>query len=108
MGSSAVHAAHGGRMPPLAGRTIPLGDVLTAMASELAKLLLQKDYGSFSAILREYHRVHALAGRTVRITEPGAAGAVTGTCEGLDAEGRLVLRTSAGPRRIVAGHVELL
>jgi BirA family biotin operon repressor/biotin-[acetyl-CoA-carboxylase] ligase len=91
----------------ITGRTIPLGEVVAAVASQLASLLLQKDYGSFSAILREYNRVHALTGRMLRITEAGENRVVQGTCEGLDSEGRLILRTSSGPRRIVAGHVEL-
>ena len=33
---------------------------------------------------------------------------LVGTVSGLDADGRLILQTGAGPVSVVAGHVELL
>jgi len=89
------------------GREISLQTVLTAIAKQLDKLLLKREFGSFGAILPEYNRFHVLAGRRVCVTEPGG-GVVQGPCEGLDAEGRLLVRTPQKLFRVVAGHVELL
>lgn len=89
------------------GAQIPLQTVLTSISTELDKLLLKKEFGSFGAILPEYNRVHALTGRRLRITEPGD-NVVSGVCEGLDAEGRLLVRTRTRICRIVAGHVEMM
>lgn len=90
----------------IVGRGLVLQDVLATMAREIDKLLLKRDFTSFSSLLRQYNGVHALSGRSLRVTEPGGE-VVRGVCEGLDAEGRLLVRTPQRLRRIVAGHVEL-
>ncbi len=89
------------------GTEIPLATVLASIGQEINKLLLKKDFGSFGAILPEYNRHHALTGRRLRIIEPGGT-QVAGICEGLDAQGRLLVRSSHGLSRVVAGHVELI
>ncbi len=89
------------------GREMPLQAVLTAISTQLDKLLLKREFGSFGAILPEYNRFHVLVGRRVRVSEPGG-GVIQGPCEGMDAEGRLLVRTSQKLFRVVAGHVELL
>ncbi|MBC7785625.1 MAG: biotin--[acetyl-CoA-carboxylase] ligase [Burkholderiales bacterium] len=91
----------------VAGRQISVQKALTTIAAELAGLLLSKDFGSFAQVLKEYNRSHALKDRRVRISEPGGK-VVQGICEGLDQEGRLLVRTPAGLQRLVAGNVELL
>ncbi len=90
----------------ISGKRIALQQVLTAISVEIDKLLLKKQFGSFGAILPEYNRVHALEGRLIRVTEPDGV-TIQGQCEGLDAEGRLLLRSSKLLHRVVAGHVEL-
>ncbi|HEX8341020.1 MAG TPA: biotin--[acetyl-CoA-carboxylase] ligase [Tepidisphaeraceae bacterium] len=89
------------------GRTFPLGGVLAAVGEQVRALLLDRAYGSYAAVLREYESVHALHGRDVVVDEPGTPGPVTGRCVGLDAEGRLRLRVGGAERSITAGSVRL-
>ena len=89
------------------GRTFPLGGVLTAIASEMRALLLERAYGSYAALLREYELSHALHGRRISVHEPGETRPTAGDCVGLDAEGRLRLRVGDAVRSITAGTVRL-
>ena len=89
------------------GRTFPLGGVLAAIASEMRSLLLERAYGSFAALLREYESSHALHGRRICVLEPGETQPTAGECVGLDSEGRLRLRVGDAVRPITAGTVRL-
>ena len=90
----------------IAGRPLPLGDVLVAVADSLHRHLLRREFGSFESVVDQINRVHALSGRHIRVTDHGTA--VSGLCEGLDSFGRLLIRTADGLARVVAGHVELM
>ena len=86
-------------------RPVDLTDALLEIARQLLALVVRREAGNFVTLLQEYNRHHALTGRRVRVSD-GDSG-VEGHCEGLDGEGRLLLATVDGLRRIVAGHVEL-
>jgi BirA family biotin operon repressor/biotin-[acetyl-CoA-carboxylase] ligase len=58
------------------------------------------------AMVETYNRHHALTGRVVQVASPGEP-ALTGRCEGIDADGRLLVRTPDGLRRILAGQVRI-
>ncbi len=88
------------------GREIVLNDALTTLTGEIAKLLLQKDFGSFSQILREYGQHDGLKHRAVSISDPGQP-VIQGICQGLDSEGRLLVKTPDQIVKLVSGHVEL-
>lgn len=84
---------------------LDLSEVLIVIARHLHSLLVRKSETPFPALLREYDRHHALVGRKVTVRsldEPPASG----TCEGLDDMGRLLLRNRSRVHRIIAGHVE--
>ena len=89
----------------LAGRPLPLSEVLVRIAAALHRQLLRREFGSFETVVRQINRVHALSGRLIRITDAGES--MTGMCEGLDSSGRLLVRTAGGLIRIIVGHVEL-
>lgn len=94
----------------IAGQPFALSEVLASIARRIDRLLLKREYGSFGAVVQQINRVHALTGRRVRVTQPGES-PVEGLCEGLDADGRLLLRDfpdAHGRHRVIAGHVELL
>ena len=91
----------------IVGRTHAMNDVLTAIARAMDRYLLKREFGSFAALLRDYNVVHALNRRQISVIEPGEGPPSVGVCEGLDAHGRLLLRTQGQLLRIVAGHVEL-
>ncbi|HEY0009731.1 MAG TPA: biotin--[acetyl-CoA-carboxylase] ligase [Tepidisphaeraceae bacterium] len=92
----------------IGGRTWPIGEVLTAVAAQAELALLQREYGTFGTILSAYRQHDALAGRVIKVTEPGGAAPLLGIGEGLDHEGRLLVRTAAGLNSVVAGSVELV
>ena len=91
----------------IAGRSLAMNDVLAAIAGSLDRWLLKRTGETFAAVLGQYDRAHALHGRRIRVTEPGESRPTLGIVEGLDADGRLLLRSADAVRRIVAGHVEL-
>lgn len=91
----------------IAGRTLAMNDVVAALSASIDRWLLKRTAETFAALLSQYDRAHALHGRMVRVLEPGAALPTAGEVLGLDPEGRLLLHTSHGVSRIVAGHVEL-
>jgi BirA family biotin operon repressor/biotin-[acetyl-CoA-carboxylase] ligase len=91
----------------IAGRMLAMNDVLAAVASSLDRWLLRRTEETFASMLGDFDSAHALHGRTIRVTEPGATRPLLGLVQGLDADGRLLLRTGESLVRVVAGHVEL-
>ena len=87
------------------GERFDLTDVVTVLARHLHGLLVRGADTSFAALLREYDRHHALVGRRVTVRSPHEP-MVTGTCQGLDDVGRLLLREGKTLHRVIAGHVE--
>jgi BirA family biotin operon repressor/biotin-[acetyl-CoA-carboxylase] ligase len=92
----------------MTGQTFDLTDSLATIAQDLLRVTSQRDEPPFSQMLREYDRHHALAGRRVSIPTVDGEAPVSGICEGLDREGRLLVRTRKGVERVVAGHVTAL
>lgn len=90
----------------IVGEPIPIQEVLIAISQQLNKLLFEREVDSFRQVLSEYLKHHALNGRRLRVTEPGEK-VVSGFCEGVDAHGRLLLRSGTQLHRILAGHVEI-
>jgi BirA family biotin operon repressor/biotin-[acetyl-CoA-carboxylase] ligase len=82
--------------------------VLIALAQHLHHALSRRGQRPFGETLRRYDECHGLLNRRVTITTSGEEAAITGHVQGLDREGRLLLRTRAGSRAIIAGHVQLL
>lgn len=87
----------------LAGRKPTMTEVLLAVAAQLRKATEVRE--PFTAVLRRYDAHHLLPGKRVTIRPPHAE-AVVGRCEGLDAQGRLLVRTARGVERVVSGMVE--
>lgn len=85
---------------------IDLTTALLTLKRHLHRVLVRQSETPFPALLREYDRHHALLGRTIAVYV-AAEPPVVGKCEGLDSTGRLLLRTRAGLKHMIAGHVEL-
>ena len=92
----------------IAGKSLEMTGVLVALAERLHRELNHRDEHSFAAVLRDYDRHHALMHRRVTVTGGPGEPAITGTCEGLDQMGRLLVRERATLHRIIAGHVQAL
>ena len=92
----------------IAGKSLAMNDVVAAVAERLCHWLLRRTPDTFAAMLSGFDAAHALHGRLIRVTEPGAARPLVGVVRGLDGEGRLLLATETAVARVVAGHVELV
>jgi BirA family biotin operon repressor/biotin-[acetyl-CoA-carboxylase] ligase len=89
----------------LCGRTIDPNTALSTLARHLDQTLTHYGSQPFAAIQAEYNR--HLAQTRQRLTVLGAeAAALQGVCEGIDEDGRLLLRQGKTLHRIVNGHVE--
>jgi BirA family biotin operon repressor/biotin-[acetyl-CoA-carboxylase] ligase len=80
--------------------------LVAALVDDLGMLFVDYAATGFAAYRNEWRSGDYLRGRAVRLDE--AAGAVTGTALGIDADGALLVETAAGVRRrIVAGDVSV-
>jgi BirA family biotin operon repressor/biotin-[acetyl-CoA-carboxylase] ligase len=99
----------------LTGAPVDMNAVVAALARHVHTRLSRHNDHHFGAVLREYDRYHALAGRRISVTpNPRDAASsdgnqpLAGVCVGLDRIGRLLLRDRGETvHRIVAGHVSL-
>ena len=96
----------------VSGREFDKTAVLSDVVRRVHAVLSRRDEYPFGQVLREYDRHHALRGRRVSVTVDGRDGrhVIRGTCAGLDAVGRLLVRDRSGRgshHRIVAGEVQV-
>lgn len=97
--SIALERAARGRAPDVS-RAAVLADVLAGLDADV-ELVAHRGLG-LASVRARLARYDALAGREVSASE------ARGTAEGIDAEGRLVMRTAAGESvRITSGEVHL-
>ena len=86
----------------IVGASIPIGDVLVAIAKALREGLTDSRT-SLAAVLPRLRRHDALAGLQVRVTDPQSS--LEGRAAGIDPQGRLLVENLAGMHRIVSGTV---
>jgi BirA family biotin operon repressor/biotin-[acetyl-CoA-carboxylase] ligase len=89
----------------IARQPLDMTAVLSGVAKHLHRMLSHRDEQSFAAVVKEYNRHHALLGRRVVVEGSGEEQAISGTCQGLDEMGRLLLKDRRTTHRIIAGHV---
>lgn len=87
----------------VAGRPLPIGEVLTGILKRLEHDLVRFDH-HFGDLLADWRRRCLLTGRCVTLHD--GTRSITGTCLGFDDDGSLLLQTVAGPRRFRSGVVE--
>jgi BirA family transcriptional regulator, biotin operon repressor / biotin---[acetyl-CoA-carboxylase] ligase len=92
----------------IAGQPLDMTAILSAIAKHLHRMLSHRDEQSFAAVVKEYDRHHALLGRRVVVEGSGEEPSITGTCQGLDEMGRLLLKDRRITHRIIAGHVRAI
>jgi BirA family biotin operon repressor/biotin-[acetyl-CoA-carboxylase] ligase len=81
-----------------------LADVLAAVAKHVRALVTHQAERPFGSVLREYDSHHALVGKRVSV-DVGSGEHVSGKCEGLDKEGRLIVRGRGKAEHVIAGQV---
>ena len=81
-----------------------LADVLATVAKHVRALVTHQAERPFGSVLREYDSHHALVGKRVSV-DVGNGEKVSGKCEGLDKDGRLIVRGRGKAEHVIAGHV---
>lgn len=80
--------------------------VLAAILGELADVLERFAIAGFGALKADWQHRHVWQGQRVQILDE-AASPLLGTCLGVDDDGALLLETTTGVERILAGDVSL-
>lgn len=91
----------------IAGQRLDKAEVLIAVVKELQPTLLRRSEHTFSSLLRQYDRHHALVGRRITVTTSPTEPVISGQCEGLDSMGRLLVRHRGQLHRIIAGQIDI-
>ncbi|HWB54467.1 MAG TPA: biotin--[acetyl-CoA-carboxylase] ligase [Tepidisphaeraceae bacterium] len=89
----------------IARRSIDINAVLLSLARHLRQVLRQRGQNTFAAFVNEYRRYDALIGRRIEVLGDNGDRPLIGMCQGIDASGRLLLRSRSQTHRIIAGHV---
>jgi BirA family biotin operon repressor/biotin-[acetyl-CoA-carboxylase] ligase len=89
------------------GEPIDKTDALIAVVTHLHPMLSRPREYPFGVLLREYDTHHALVGRRVKVNGTPGEPALSGTCQGLDSMGRLLVRGNGQVHRVIAGHVAM-
>lgn len=90
-------------MCQLAGQPLPLVEVLAAVLGSLAETLLDDGSASAANWLELWPQYCLLTGRKVEVEQGQRR--YSGACEGIDADGALLLATPSGPQRLLSGVV---
>lgn len=91
----------------MAGRTVPLAAAAAAVLDGVAEAYRAWQTRGFAPLREEYESRSYLAGRPVRVSDAAGRVIAEGPATGIDAQGRLLVETSAGPVSIAAGDVTL-
>jgi BirA family biotin operon repressor/biotin-[acetyl-CoA-carboxylase] ligase len=91
----------------IAGRRFDLTDTLILLSVHLRRMLLTRHSQPFAAFVEEYRQYDYLLGKSLTIS-PGTQVPLEGQCEGIDAQGRLLLRSGGKVHHIIAGTVRLM
>lgn len=91
----------------IAGHTFDLTHTLILLTHHLQHAMLARHSHPFATFVEEYRQHDALLGKTLSV-QPPAAAPLTGTCEGIDPDGRLLLRSGPTLHRIIAATITVL
>lgn len=91
----------------MVGRDLDLNHVLLTVTAHLKQRLLARHSQPFAAFLEEYRQYDALLGQDVAVESGADSGPLHGTCEGVDEDGRLLVRSDRRLHRIIAGSITM-
>lgn len=91
----------------LAGQTFDLTQVAIILTQHLSHTLQTWGSHPFATFVDLFRQHDALLGRSISVTVAGENLPIKGTCEGIDSEGRLLVRSPRALHSIVAGSVSL-
>lgn len=79
-----------------------------ALLVRLEKTLDDLEHKRFAAVFDRWHDFFKMSGRRVRIGGPGVKREFEGVVSGVELDGALILSTSTGIERVLAGDVQLI
>jgi BirA family biotin operon repressor/biotin-[acetyl-CoA-carboxylase] ligase len=82
-------------------------EALLRIVSHLRDMLQRAANRPFAELLHEYDSHHALIGRQISVSNTPEAAVLSGKCQGLDSNGRLLLSDGRKVHRILSGQVML-
>lgn len=89
----------------ISGSPHDLTRTLILLTQHLQHSLRTRHSRPFAAFVDQYRQHDGLLGKQIAVHPPGEAQGIRGTCEGIDTEGRLLLRSGLILHRIIAGSV---
>ncbi|MDQ6987318.1 MAG: biotin--[acetyl-CoA-carboxylase] ligase [Mariprofundaceae bacterium] len=95
-----------GDVSTLSGQQHRRMDVAVAVLRELDDVYRDYLRAGFAAVRENWWQAHAASGKAVRVHD--GSGYIDGIAEALDTDGALLLRTTSGLQRIIAGDLQLL
>ena len=89
------------------GESLDVTQTLIQVARQLYAALSRRGESPFSQILRRYQEHHALPGKRVTVSSLDDSLPVKGIVQGLDSQGRLILRDRGKIHHVVSGQVQV-
>lgn len=89
----------------ICGSQLDLTRTLILLTQHLQHALLTRHSQPFAAFVEEYRQHDGLLGKMITVQPPGNAPPIRGTCEGIDSEGRLLVRSGTVLHHIIAASV---
>jgi len=103
-----VLAKHLTSLKVIARKPIDSAMALPVVASHLWQAIQNRKKQPFSHFVREYERHHALLGKRISVRGDPNSAPVIGRVEGIDRNGRLLVRDGSKLHHVIAGHVTIL
>ena len=79
--------------------------IAATLFNRLDSRYMETEAHGFSALRAEYEKHFALTGKVVTVVD--GASRIAGRVSGIDADGAMILETTAGPSRVMAGEVSV-
>jgi BirA family biotin operon repressor/biotin-[acetyl-CoA-carboxylase] ligase len=89
----------------IADRSLDMNEALATVSRHLHRALSRRGDRPFAQTLERYEAYHALTGKRVTVVGVDGEKPIAGEVQGLDSQGRLLLRTRSGVQRIIAGQI---
>jgi BirA family transcriptional regulator, biotin operon repressor / biotin---[acetyl-CoA-carboxylase] ligase len=87
--------------------SLDMTQTLIQVARQLYAALSRRGESPFSQILRRYQKHHALTGKRVTVSSLDDSLPLRGIVQGLDSQGRLILRDRSKTHHVVSGQVQM-
>jgi BirA family biotin operon repressor/biotin-[acetyl-CoA-carboxylase] ligase len=89
----------------LTGKTWELAEVVGRISQELNLVLSAECEDAAQEMLQEYSRHHWPTGKVIQLVDTDQTSHVSGRCVGLDAQGRILVKTERGIRSFLTGSL---